>query len=882
MDSPLVCCGRFAGHLCRFAIALAALSCLAGCATRSVVVAPITITTLDINNTVVTTSTLVTRVDENGVCEYKLEFSDPNDSARSIAEVGGNRGPAQRIQSCLALPPGFTATSATNAAWFEEQTLYFWTKKARDYAKASLWITPPNWEGAAPKFANAELGPNVLVKNIDATGFATACFPRDPPACMRFWPGTNPKVFVQAGRVSVDTVVHEYGHYAAGFVFGHMDTASVGGFDIASCVHRSFQEGIAEAFNQLLRHQELSAAGITAPVVGYNSQWRNECTVDEYPMARPLWEAFTQAVWGTGTDENGNPVSVPWTTAAEANIGMANALTAGLATVTDFEMHLLAQAAVEHVEKNQPAAIAAAVRAIFASHGLTAAPNGRYCAENHECASKYCDRGDSTSKTSLCMPAASTGVSKDMCTHDNQCASTHCVGLTMNRAGQWIPGRCEAVGGLGEQCLNNTQCASGYCDRGNNTSHTSLCLPARNTGATSNPCSHDSQCASQHCVGLATDVAGNWVPGVCSDKADLGQLCQSNADCDSNDCDVGAGAAGSNTCTPSPSRGQLNDLCTQHAQCATGLCAQLGTAANGVLNPGRCSSVGGAIGQVCSSNSECTSQYCDAGSGTSRTNLCLPRGGTGTPGTLCSHDNQCVTGFCGGLSATSSGTWIPGQCALPGPLGQACGNNGQCASGYCDAGLGTSRTAKCMPRGATGQVGDICSHDNQCASSNCNGLAANSAGEWIPGQCAAKLGLGKSCSANYLCASGYCDAGNGTSHTSQCMPGPGAGANGQTCSHDNQCATGNCAGLRSDSYNNWIPGTCAAKSSLGASCTANAQCASSYCDAGNGTSHTSQCMPRGGTGLSSQPCSHPNQCASGTCNGLTPNANGSWNPGTCL
>jgi hypothetical protein len=308
----------------------------------------------------------------------------------------------------------------------------------------------------------------------------------------------------------------------------------------------------------------------------------------------------------------------------------------------------------------------------------------------------------------------------------------------------------------------------------------------------------------------------------------------------------------------------------------------LGSGSNGLPVPGRCGTTGGAIGSSCTGNADCTSEYCDAGNNTSHTSLCLPRGGTGALGSLCSHDNQCASAICGGLTQSQSGNWIPGNCAVAGPLGTSCSNNRQCSSGYCDAGNGTSHTAKCMPRGGMGTIGQMCSHDNQCASSNCNGLTQNAAGEWIPGACAAKLALGAHCSANYLCASGYCDAGNFTSHTSQCMPPAGTGTTGQPCSNDNHCSSGNCENLRRDIYGNWVPGNCATKFALSRICSANSQCASNYCDAGNGTSHTSMCMPAGRTGTPGQACSHHNQCVSNACNGLTPNSNGSWNPGKCL
>ena len=70
------------------------------------------------------------------------------------------------------------------------------------------------------------------------------------------------------------------------------------------------------------------------------------------------------------------------------------------------------------------------------------------------------------------------------------------------------------------------------------------------------------------------------------------------------------------------------------------------------------------------------------------------------------------------------------------------------------------------------------------------------------------LGLGKICTDNYACASGYCDRGDGTSETSLCMPRRGAGLTGDSCSNDNQCKNRACVGLYADRDGNWQPGRC--------------------------------------------------------------------------
>lgn len=490
------------------------------CSAPTTVVSPISITANDITDkTTITTTTNVTRIDNSGSCEYRLEYMPSDDKIRGISEVGGNRGSAQRINTCTTLPPAFVATMTSNIAWFEEQSAYYWAKKSRDYAKSVLWVTPPGWQDGPFTLAESEVSLSVLTVGDEVSGFRLACAPRGQGAdgCMRYWPGQNPKIYIPAGRAIASVVNHEYGHYAAGYVFGHMDTLGSGGFKIDNCVHRAFQEGIAEIFEQLLVHNELTSAAITTPninVAGLNSQWSNDCGRGEYVMSDPLWEAFTQAVWGTRKNSDGTSTIVPWPNAANANTTMANAFTFALLKIKDFRMHDFAVTALNHIDRNQTNEIAKGIRSIFAGHGLVLAANGKQCIENQECSSNNCDNGEGTAGTRLCMPRGGTGQDNDPCTHDTQCASGGCAGLVRNMDGSWIPGNCVAQGSLGAPCNTNTQCRSTYCDAGYNTANTNKCMPRGRTGVGGDLCSHDSQCASSNCNGLM-QVGGDWLPGRC-------------------------------------------------------------------------------------------------------------------------------------------------------------------------------------------------------------------------------------------------------------------------------------------------------------------------------------------------------------------------------
>jgi hypothetical protein len=558
------------------------------------VIAPINITVSNLGGTSTMTTTVeVTRIDKNGSCEYRLEHMPPDDKIRGINEIGGDRGTAQRINSCAPTPPSFAATATSNAAWFEEQSTYYWAKKSRDYAKAAIWNTPPGWEGGPITLGNAEVSLNVLSTGGPTSGFLLACAPRGTVSggCMRYWPGQNPKIYIPAGAATGNVVGHEMGHYAAGYAFGHQETLSSGGFKIDNCVHRAFQEGIAEVFLRLFVHHERTTTGSTRPPSGtatLNTQWSNDCTGGEYVMSNPLWEAFTQAVWGIGMDKTGAPVTVPWPDAATANTAVADAFTYALLTVKDFRMHDFAVATVTHIGKLQPAGIAGPVETIFAGHGLTMNRTGEPCIENQECLSNYCDNGENTSRTRLCLPAGSTGQGGDPCTNNNQCATTICSGASQNATGNWVPGACTGQGALGAGCNSNNQCVSTYCDAGFNTANTNRCMPRGTTGQDNDPCSHSSQCASGACAGLSRDANGNWVPGRCVAQGALGASCKTNSQCTSTYCDAGFNTAQTNKCMPRGGEGRAGDQCTHNTQCASADCRNLTQGADGNWIPGSC------------------------------------------------------------------------------------------------------------------------------------------------------------------------------------------------------------------------------------------------------------------------------------------------------
>lgn len=165
--------------------------------------------------------------------------------------------------------------------------------------------------------------------------------------------------------------------------------------------------------------------------------------------------------------------------------------------------------------------------------------------------------------------------------------------------------------------------------------------------------------------------------------------------------------------------------------------------------------------------------------------------------------------------------FLPGSSALAKKsLGRTCNNNNECTSGACDAGMGTSKTATCVPINGTGKSGDHCSNDSHCRSRKCVGLKSRG-GRWIPGKCKLQkiAGLGQSCKVNEECSSRRCDMARGNAR--KCIPNDNTGKLGDYCSHDNHCRAGkyHCIGHH-----------CSTPLANGKSCGGHSDCASGCCN----------------------------------------------------
>ena len=173
----------------------------------------------------------------------------------------------------------------------------------------------------------------------------------------------------------------------------------------------------------------------------------------------------------------------------------------------------------------------------------------------------------------------------------------------------------------------------------------------------------------------------------------LGDACIDNGRCDSTFCDTGTGSGGTNRCVPQAGTGTTGQYCSQNAHCQSKRCSAQ-----------KCASAVG-LGEPCpGGNSQCTTGYCDSGSGSGGTNKCVPKAGTGAVGQYCSQNAHCASQICSG-----------GKCKAKADLGEPCPQgNTQCLSGYCDTGMGSGGTNRCVPKSGTGKTGDYCSQNGHC------------------------------------------------------------------------------------------------------------------------------------------------------------------------
>ncbi len=445
-------------------------------------------------------------------CEFRLEFNpSPGQTKWAIKEVSGDRGAPQRHTSSNCISPGFNSNSVSNNRQYEEQTAYYWSKVAREYALRKIWVTPPGLS-TPPKLAMDAVQPNVLTQG----SFNNACIFREGnPACMKVWPHEGPKMHLKEGKVLPEIVVHEFGHYATGYVFGHMDAV---GFSVPAalgdCAKLAFQEASAYMFQGLVLHDVrypslIAKSGYGIVDTSQRAKWPVSCGVNnksEYDTAYPLIQAFLQSLWGVDAT---NTIRVNWRPDPNspsmpnnrelANRIMANAFVYALTMNRGHRIDVMANDILKWIAANEPKRLKE-IWKIFESHGFVQ-KLGASCVEHLQCATSRCDNRPGAG----CVAQDGRGESGEFCTTHQQCRSQHC-----NVVSGKISGTCATTGRkLGEACATHQECLSQRCDNRPGAG----CVAQDGRADINQFCTTHQQCHSQYCK-----VPSGKISGICSPR----------------------------------------------------------------------------------------------------------------------------------------------------------------------------------------------------------------------------------------------------------------------------------------------------------------------------------------------------------------------------
>ena len=467
---------------------------------------------------------------------------------------------------------------------------------------------------------------------------------------------------------------------------------------------------------------------------------------------------------------------------------------------------------------------------------------GDDCADGSECVSGFCNNDvcsecemngdcdvqqgcvfDPVGGYAIC---AGTGDLGDSCDHGGQCVSSFCNNDLCSEceADADCPGGGTCVddtggvgyyvctGGLGDDCANGSECASGFCNN-------DVC----------SECEGDNDCDVQQ--GCVFDPVGGYA--ICAGTGDLGNSCDSGDQCVSGFCngnvcsgcegDADCGVGG--TCVDDTGgvgyfvcQFGLGENCTDNADCVSGYCFN---------SPGP----GSWVCSECALDADCDVQQECSYSAADGYAVCV---GAGNLGDSCDSVDQCASGFCTGdvcsecavdADCSGDGTCLDdtggvGYFVCTGGLGDDCADNADCNSDYCfnSPGPGSWVCSECLGDGdcaaqqecnysagdgyaicaGTGGLGDTCADGSVCGSGFCNGdvcseceLDADCFGDGTcvddtggVGYFVCERGLGDICITGDDCNSGYCfDPGPNDSICSECEEDNDCG-NNQQCNYD--------------------------------------------------------------------------------------------------
>ena len=366
--------------------------------------------------------------------------------------------------------------------------------------------------------------------------------------------------------------------------------------------------------------------------------------------------------------------------------------------------------------------------------------------------------------------------------------------------GACYPGTPASKKDNGKLCTYSSECKSGLCfptPGDTNKVCRQKCNPTNDT------CPSDAKCIGL--PGDASGTGGGCVPlTVLPEKKD-GSSCEASWQCKDNYCyyDAELGqsscrqlcALGSNTCPqgtkclniggdqgaclPAMDPQPEGSFCQHHHECITGFCVMLpGTDKKVCRNActlgsgctegfacvllddpevGACMPEGKALGEICFSSVECTTQICWSQSGnqlclkacienqcppgftctqpTPYGAVCTEKAGTSEVGVACNLDSECASGICmAGLCRAGCDVLAPacpvgqgcapinagaaGACVTPGakPEGAGCSHDFECQSLLCiETGTGRECSLPCASPGATCQNGKVCAETAELA-----------------------------------------------------------------------------------------------------------------------------------------------------------------------